>query len=82
MDERLKAEMEDIQAMFAHPGWIALKRQTQERIDNFRTGFPFNVENERQLYFSRGVIASLTELVNLDAPPPEDDYDPQQDLPV
>lgn len=82
MDERLAAEMADMQAMFQHPGWIALKRNTQERIDAFRSGFPFNIEDERQLYFTRGVMAALLELLNMDAPPAEDPYDPQHDLPV
>ena len=90
MDERLEAELADLRAMFDHPGWTALKRHTQERMDAFRSGFPFNVEDERQLYFTRGVMATLAEILHMDAPPANDDeadpqgdlYNPQQDLPV
>lgn len=84
MDERLAAEMADIRAMFDHPGWLALKRQTQERVDAFQAGCPFNIENERQLYFMRGVMATLREVLIMDSIPEPDpeDYNPQHDLPV
>jgi len=73
MDEKmqLEAEMVDIKAMFEHPGWTALKRHTQLRLDSFRDGFPFNVSTLEQLYFARGVIATLSELLAMDAPPAE-----------
>lgn len=72
MDERqqFEAEMVDIRAMFEHPGWTALKRHTQLRLDSFRDGFPFNVGTVEQLYFVRGVMATLNELLSMDAPPP------------
>jgi len=73
MDEKmqLEAEMVDIKAMFEHPGWTALKRHTQVRMDAFREGFPFNVSTVEQLYFVRGVMATLNELLVMDAPPAE-----------
>lgn len=81
-DER-DTENEALKEMFQSPGWKVLMRNTQTRIDNFRKSFPFNVTDERTLYFSRGVMATLLELASLErvmeeyekAPemPPEDD---------
>lgn len=68
MDDQAQyeAELVDIRAMFEHPGWRALVRQTQDRLDKFRAGFPFSVKTLEQLYFTHGVVASLTELVNME----------------
>lgn len=81
-DER-DTENEALKEMFQSPGWKVLMRNTTTRIDNFRKSFPFNVTDERTLYFSRGVMATLLELASLErvmeeyekAPemPPEDD---------
>lgn len=73
MDDRLEAEEADIQAMFEHPGWIAIKRRTQEQLDAFRAGMPLNINDERQLYFMRGVIATLKTFLHMDAKPAQDE---------
>lgn len=83
MDEQkqLEAELADMRAMFEHPGWRALVRQTQLRLDNFRAGFPFSVKTLEQLYFTHGVVATLTELVHMeDSVSYGDEQQPELDL--
>lgn len=67
MDERTKTENEALRAMFQTDGWAVLMRNTQANLDNFRTGFPFNVDTLEQLYFTRGTMATLNMLLNIEA---------------
>jgi hypothetical protein len=67
MDDKTRAENLALREMFQTDGWRVLMRNTQGHLDNFRSGFPFNVENEQQLYFCRGMMASLTTLLNMEA---------------
>jgi hypothetical protein len=63
MEEREKQELEAIESLCEHPGWDVLMRETQERIDQFRAGAPFNIADEKALFFAKGAIATLTELL-------------------
>ena len=65
MDEKLRAENEALKDLFQHPGWAVLMRTTQERIENFRAGFPFNVDDEKALYFAKGMMGTLKTLIDL-----------------
>lgn len=65
MDER-ESELDALRDMFQHPGWRILVRNTQERIDQFRKGFPFNVKDEKQLYFAHGLMAALTSITTME----------------
>lgn len=78
MDERQQAEQRALAGLFEHEGWGVLMRNTQNQIDQFRTGFPFNINTLEQLYYSRGMMAALQTLLNLeqqfadqDGPEPE-----------
>jgi hypothetical protein len=64
--EQAKAEHTAMLDMIQHPGWKALVRQTQERLDNFTAGSPFNINTIEQLYFAKGMTATLKELINLE----------------
>lgn len=82
---QLAAEREALLDMFQHPGWAALVRQTKERLEMFREGMPFNIATQEQLYFAKGMVSTLTELVNLqerlsvsDERPP-DEQEPGED---
>lgn len=66
MDER-ESELQALRDLFEHPGWKILVRNTKERMEQFRSGFPFNVQDERQLYFSKGLMAALQSIVDLEA---------------
>lgn len=66
MDERVRAENEALKELFQTPGWQVLMRNTQSQLDNFRAGFPFNVNTVEQLYFTRGMMATLQELLNME----------------
>lgn len=46
----------------AHPGWAVLMRETQDKLDAFRASAPFNMKNMEELFFARGVTATLLEL--------------------
>ena len=61
-----EAELDALRDLFEHPGWKILMRNTQERIDAFRAGFPFNVQDENQLYFAKGMMAALGSIVSLE----------------
>jgi hypothetical protein len=63
MDEREKAELEAIASLVEHPGWAVLMRQTQEKLDLFRAGAPFNMKDEAALNFAKGVVANCLELL-------------------
>jgi len=65
MDERMKAEVEILSELVEHPGWAVLARNTKERIDAFQSGAPFNIRDEADLNFHRGVIATLFDLLAL-----------------
>ena len=65
MDEREKAEYDALVALVEHPGWAVLARNTKERIEAFQSGSPFNMKNEADLNFHRGVIATLYDLMAL-----------------
>jgi hypothetical protein len=65
MDERMKAEVEILSELVEHPGWAVLARNTQERIEAFQSGAPFNIRDEADLNFHRGVIATLFDLLAL-----------------
>lgn len=66
MDEKLKAENAALREMFQSDGWRVLMRNTQSHLDAFRQGFPFNVQNEQQLYYARGMMASLQTLLTME----------------
>jgi hypothetical protein len=65
MTEQERAEMEALLDMFAQPGWDVLVRHTEERIKSFQEGAPFNMENEAQLQYMKGVVATLRYLLAL-----------------
>ena len=65
MDERMKAEVEILSELVEHPGWAVLARNTKERIEAFQSGAPFNIRDEADLNFHRGVIATLFDLLAL-----------------
>lgn len=65
MDDQLRAENEALRDLFEHPGWEVLMRNTKAQIEQFREGFPFNVNTLEQLYFSRGLLAALNALLTL-----------------
>jgi hypothetical protein len=64
MDERERQELTEVEQLMEHPGWAVLMRQTQERIDSFQKGSPFNIADEKALYFAKGVVATLLELLH------------------
>lgn len=66
MDDKTQGENEALKAMFQTDGWAVLKRNTQSQLDHFREGFPFNVNDEKQLFFVRGMVATLTALLSLE----------------
>lgn len=63
MDEKTQAENEALRELFQHPGWAVLERNTRGQIEQFRSGFPFNVKTIEQLYFAQGLYAALSELL-------------------
>lgn len=65
MDET-QAETDVLRDLVQHPGWQVLMRNTKERMEQFRAGFPFNVQDERQLYFARGLMAALGSILSLE----------------
>lgn len=65
MDER-ESELDALRDLFEHPGWKILIRNTNERIEAFRAGFPFNVQDEKQLYFAKGLMAALSSITSLE----------------
>jgi len=67
MDEHTQAENEALRELFQQEGWRVLMRNTQANIDAFRASFPFNTNTVEQLYFSRGMIATLNVLLNMEA---------------
>lgn len=82
MDEHVKAENLALRELFQQDGWRVLMRNTQSQIDQFREGFPFNVNTVEQLYFSRGLLAALNVLVNLEAQmDAQDEAESEEDLP-
>ena len=64
MDERAQAEAQVLAQLFEHPGWEVLARQTKERVEAFQAGCPFNINTVEQLYFAKGTIAALNELLS------------------
>lgn len=64
MDEREKAELRAVSKLVEHEGWAVLMRQTQEKLDLFRSGLPLNIRNIEELFFAKGVVVTLTELLN------------------
>ena len=67
MDEKTRAENMALREMFQSDGWRVLMRNTQSILDQFRSGFPFNVDSDQQLYYSKGMVATLTTLLNMEA---------------
>jgi hypothetical protein len=65
MDEK-DSETDALRDLVQHPGWRVLMRNTKERMDQFRAGFPFNVQDEKQLYFARGLMAALSSITSLE----------------
>lgn len=76
MDERFEQEKAAVLAMMEHPGWAVMMRWTEERLNEARKGMPFNMTTVEQLHFSRGVFATLMDLLSMEeklrfVPPPE-----------
>ena len=65
MDERTEAEVAVLQEFVSHPGWAILVRNTEERIKQFQAGCPFNLKNEADIHFHRGVLLTLMDLMAL-----------------
>lgn len=63
--DRLKAENDALRDMFQTPGWAVLVRNTQERMDEFRKASPFNIPDEKTLYFSQGLFAALDTIIRM-----------------
>ena len=63
MDEQLKRELDLLLDLTAHPGWKVLMDETEQRLEGFRASSPFNMKNLEELYFARGVTATLMELM-------------------
>lgn len=67
MDEHVRAENEALKELFQTEGWRVLMRNTQSHVDAFRSGFPFNVNTLEQLYFTRGMVAALQTLLDMES---------------
>ena len=63
MDEQLKRELDLLLDLTAHPGWKVLMDETEQKLNGFRASAPFNMKNLEELYFARGVTATLMELM-------------------
>jgi hypothetical protein len=65
MDQQTEAEAKVLVELFEHAGWGVLTRQLKARVEAFQSGCPFNINDEKQLYFMKGAIQSLNEIVML-----------------
>lgn len=66
MDEKFEAEKAEVLAMMEHGGWQVMMRWTEERLNEARKGMPFNMLTVEQLHFSRGVFATLMDLLSME----------------
>ena len=67
MDEKDIAELNALLGMFEHPGWAVLERMTKDRIAAFQSAAPFNIKDADALNYFKGVMETLTFLLNLPA---------------
>lgn len=67
MDEKELAELNALLGMFEHPGWAVLDRMTRERITAFQAAAPLNIKDNDALNYWKGVVETLTFLLNLPA---------------
>ena len=65
MDDREKDELRVLAEWVEHPGYDVFSRRTQERIDQWKEGFPFNVKDGDELLLVKGQIGVLQELLQL-----------------
>lgn len=63
MTEKEQAEL--LLDMTAHPGWAVLCEITQGHVDGFKAGMPFNIKTLEELYFARGMLAALEDMLRV-----------------
>lgn len=65
MNPMEQAELEVLLQLVEHPGWAVMVRHTQERIDAFQKGSPFNIKDGDHLNVMKGMMLALNEVLAL-----------------
>lgn len=65
MTEQEREELALLASWVEHPGCEVFCRRTQERIDQWRAGFPFNIKDAEELTLAKGQMGVLLEFLTM-----------------